>query len=179
MLKHMFKLGAVALLLGAGGVAQAQVNVPVPDQSQTTTLIAQVGEQVRINVPASVTFVVNNVAAATGATAAVTLDNIVLSSATRQVCLLVQADAASFTPPVALAPTWAAGDVSYAAGGWANGVGSAAALTTAFQQVVMGNANASSVSNPALAFTLAPNTNVNRSGAHTLTIRWRVEAVGL
>ncbi len=179
MLKHMYKLGAIALLVGAGGIANAQTVVPVPDQSQTTTLIAQVGEQVRINVPATVTFVVANVANPTNATAAITLDNIVLSSATRQLNLLVRAEAAAFTPPVVGDPSWVAGDVSWAAGGWTNGAGAGGTLSTTFASVVLGTGNATSVSNPGMAMTLAANTAVNRSGSHTMVIRWRVEGVGL
>ena len=179
MLKNVYRLGAAALLVGFAGAANAQVNVPVPDQSQTTTLVAQVAEQVRITVPATVTFNVSNIAAATNTTASVTLDNIVLSSATRQLRLLLAADAPAFTPPNVGDTTWAAGAVSWGAGTWTNGVGAAGTLATTFNSVMLGAPAATSISNASMPFTLAANTGVSRSGAHTLVVRWRVEGVGL
>jgi hypothetical protein len=120
------------------------------------------------------------VANPTNATAAITLDNIVLSSATRQLNLLVRAEAAAFTPPAVGDPTWVAGDVSWAGGGWVNGVGAPGSLSSAaFSSVVLGNGGVASITNAAMTMTLAANTNVTRSGNHTMLIRWRVEGVGL
>ena len=120
----------------------------------------------------------SNVAFATNATAAVTVDQIVLSSAARRVQLSVQANAVSFTPPIVGATTWNAADVSWNAAVWANGAGAAGTLSNlAFNPVVLSAADPGSVSTAALQFTLAANAAVRRSGSHTLVMTWRVEAL--
>src|SRR5688572_25090588 len=97
----------------SAGVAGAQTTVTLPDTSQTTLLTATVSEQARIVVPASVSFTVGNIANSTAASAAtVTIDRIVMASATRQLRISVQAAAGSFTPPSVGATTWAASDVT-------------------------------------------------------------------
>ena len=178
-MKRMFLRGAVGafLTLGAASMASAQVLVQLPDSSQTTTLTANVSSQATVTTPANVTFNVTNVAANTNATAAaLTVTNIVLPLATDQLKVSVKANAASFTPPVALATTWAAADVTWAAGTWTNATGSSGTLTDAsFTTVATCAADASGCNTTNLPFTLAANASVRRSGNHTLVITWKFE----
>src|SRR5262245_22597737 len=89
------------LALSISAAASAQTTVSLPDTSQTTTLSANVSEQVRVTVPSAVTFTVTNIGVSTAATAAsVTADQIVTSTASKQLKVSLQANAASFTPPV-------------------------------------------------------------------------------
>jgi hypothetical protein len=76
---------ALGGLLTSAGIAQAPVTVTLYDTSQTTSLTANVSKQARVIVPASVTFLVANVSSGTAAPAAsVTIDNIVLATATKR-----------------------------------------------------------------------------------------------
>ncbi|MBW3623184.1 MAG: hypothetical protein KY468_07205, partial [Armatimonadetes bacterium] len=154
--------------------------VTLPDSSQTTTLTASVSEQADISVPSGISFNVLNVANSTAAAAAsVTINNIVLSSATKQLKLSVKADAASFTPPVAGAATWGAGDVTWNAAAWTNGTAATGTLSNAaFNTVATSTGGASAMSTTGLVFTLAGKNTVNRSGNHTLNITWKVESIG-
>lgn len=169
----------VGLTLGMAGVANAQVTVGLPDTSQTTLMTAIVAEQARVVVPASITFNVANVGAATpAAAAAVTVDNIVLSSAAKQLKVSLQAQAASFNPPVAGAVTWAASDVTWNAATWSNGSGVTGTLDAATaREVVTCNAGASTCSTTGLVFTLGAKPTVAVSGNHTLTVTWRFESM--
>lgn len=163
------------------GLASAQTTVTVPDSSQTTTMTANVSEQAQVTVPAGVTFNVTNVAANTAASAAsVTVDTIVLATATKQLKISLQAGAASFTPSVALATTWAAGDVSWNAATYsASGVGATGTLSnTAYNAIATCGADAASCSTTNLVFTLASKATVKRSGNHTLVMTWKFESIG-
>jgi hypothetical protein len=158
--------------------AFAQSTVTLPDTSQSSTLTASVSEQCRITVPSTITFNVTDISANTNATASVTITNIVLSAATKSLKLSLQAGAASFTPPVGGATTWAAGDVTWAAGTWTNGTGQAGTLSnSAYVEVATSDADAASMSNASLTFTLAAKTSVKRSGSHTLSVTWKVESL--
>ena len=171
--------GSVAALLLAAPLASAQTTVSLPDTSQTTILTATVAEQARVSFPSTASFSVNDVASTTASTAAsITLTNIVLSSATRQLRVSLQADAASFTPPVAGAVTWAASDVTWNASTWSSGAGSTGTLSSASANVVATcSADAAACSTSGLVFTLGANTNVKRSGNHVLVVRWKLESV--
>ena len=171
---------AVGLMACGAATAQAQTLVTLPDTSQATTLTANVSEQARVTVPSTVTFNVTNVGASTAAGAAsVTVNNIVLATATKQLRVSVQAAAAAFTPPVGGATTWAAADVSWNAATWTNATGAAGTLSNvSFQQVSTCDANASACSTTGLVFTLAANTGVQRSGSHTLSVAWKFESIG-
>ncbi len=69
----------------------------LPDTSQTTTLDANVSEQVHVAVPATVSFAVNDVTSSTAASAAtVSATSIVLASATKQLQISIEANAPSF-----------------------------------------------------------------------------------
>ena len=162
------------------GVASAQSAVALPNSSQTTTLTAEVSEQAQVTVPAGVTFNVTNVAAITTASAAsVAVDSIVLATATKQLKISLQANAAAFTPSVALATTWSAGDVTWAAATFSNGTGASGTLSSiAFSEVSTCAADAASCSTTDLVFTLAANSNVKRSGNHTLAMTWKFESIG-
>ena len=117
-------LAIPALTLGAAlfaGSAQAQTTVTLADTSQTTTLTATVAEQARVTFPSGVSFTVNNIAASTNsANASVNISNVVLATATKQLRVSLQSEAAAFTPPVSGAVTWSAGDVSWGAASWTN-----------------------------------------------------------
>ena len=65
MFRNISKLAIVALLIGMASAASAQTTVPLPDQTQSSTLTATLGEQCRINVPSVVSFAVTNTLLAT------------------------------------------------------------------------------------------------------------------
>jgi len=175
-------IGSAALFVLAlrPTAAQAQTTVLLPDTSQTTVLTATVSEQARVTVPASVAFAVGDLSSSTAASAAtISIDRIVLTTATKQLKISVQAGAASFTPPVAGSITWAAGDVSWNAATWTRATGAAGTLSSsAFTQVATCNADAADCSTTSLVFTLGAKTTVQRAGNHTLTVTWKVESIG-
>lgn len=173
--------GLVAGLLAiAASTASAQTTVTLPDTSQSTTMTASVSEQATVTVPAGVTFNVGDVTSSTAATAAsVTVENIVLATATKQLKVSIQANAASFTPPVALAATWAASDVTWNAAAWTNATGAAGTLSdAAYNEVATCAADSATCSTTGLVFTLGANTSVKRSGDHTLALTWKFESIG-
>ena len=162
------------------GVAKAQTTVTLPDTSQSTALTATVSEQAQVTVPAGVTFTVTDVSGSTAASAAsVTIDNIVLATATKQLKVSLQAAAADFTPPVALATTWVAGDVSWNAATWTSAAGASGTLSAAaYNEVATCTADSASCSTTGLTFTLGAKTTVQRSGNHTLNVTWKFESIG-
>jgi hypothetical protein len=171
----------VAFAVMTAGIASAQTTVTLPDSSQSTTLTANVSEQAQVTVPAGVTFNVTNVGASTAASAAsVTVDQIVLATATKQLKISLQANAASFTPSVALAATWTAADVSWNAATYSNsGVGAIGTLSnSAYNEVATCGADAAACGTTDLVFTLAAKTSVKRSGNHTLSMTWKFESIG-
>ena len=168
------------LIVGGPAAAQAQTTVALPDTSQTTLLTATVSEQARVVVPASVSFAVTNVGNGTAAsTVGVTVDRIVLATATKQLRVSVQAAAASFTPPVVGATTWSAGDVSWNAATWTRATGITGVLSaSSFTEIATCDPNAADCSTTTLVFTLGPKSTVQRSGNHTLVVTWKVESIG-
>ena len=168
------------LVAVTAGVAGAQTTVTLPDTSQTTLLTATVSEQARIVVPASVAFNVSNIANSTAASAAtVTIDRIVLSSATKQLRISVQAAAASFTPPAVGATTWSASDVTWNAASWTRATGVSGVLSAvSFTQVATCDAGVADCSTTDLSFTLGAKPTVTRSGSHTLVVTWKFESIG-
>lgn len=168
-----------AFVLGVAASASAQTTVGLPNQSQQTVLTANVSEQARVTVPAGITFDVTSVAASTPASAAsIAIDNIVLSTGTKQLQVSVQANAATFTSPGS-STTWSAGDVTWNAPSWSNAAGSGGTLSnSAFNNVAQCSQGVSSCSTSGLVFTLAPNTGVTRSGSHTLVVSWKFESIG-
>ena len=168
------------LVTASAGIAQAQTTVTLPDTSQTTTFTANVSEQARVTVPATITFAITDVSASKAASAAsVTIDNIVLATATKQLKLSIQASAANFTPPIVGATTWAAADITWNAATWTNATGSSGTLSSAaYTAVTTCTANAATCSTTGLIFTIAAKPTVTRSGNHTLTATWKVESIG-
>jgi hypothetical protein len=168
------------LVLSVAGVAAAQTTVTLPDTSQTTTLTASVSEQARVTVPAGVTFNVTDVASSTAASAAsVTVDNIVLATATKQLKISLEAAASSFTPPVALATTWSASNVTWNAATWTAATGASGTLSSStFNTVATCDADAAACSTTGLVFSLGAKSTVQRSGNHTLTVTWKFESIG-
>jgi hypothetical protein len=175
-------LATIGLLVAGTALASAQTDITTHANELTgTTLTANVYEQCDITVPTGVTFNVGDISDPTiAANASVTVTNIVLATATKQLKISVEAAAASFTPSVALAATWAAGDVSWDNGtSWTNATGAAGTLSsTSYGAVATGAADAAGFSTTTLKFTLAPNTSVKRSGNHTLALTWKVESIG-
>ena len=171
---------AITFVLAFASVGYAQTSVTLADTSQTTTLTANVSEQARVTVPAGVSFNVNNVAASTAASAAtVTVSSIVLATATKQFKVSLQANAASFTPPVGGALTWAASDVTWNAAAWTNATGSLGTLSNAaYNTVATCAADAADCSTGALVFTLGAKSAVKRAGSHTLVVTWKFESIG-
>lgn len=162
------------------GVMSGQTVVTLPDSSQSTTMTASVSEQADVSVPATISFPVTDIASSTSASAAsVSASNIALDSATKQLKISVQADAAAFTPPVGGATTWAAADVTWNAATWTSATGASGTMSAgAFGEVATCTADTASCSTSGLVFTLAPNTSVKRSGDHTLSVTWKFESIG-
>ena len=176
---HM-RLLAGGLVLAVASSAEAQSTVTLPDTSLTTTLTANVSEQATVTVPSGVSFNVTNVNASTTASdASITVTNIVLATATKQLRLSLQANAASFSPPVGGATTWAASAVTWNAAAWTNAAGSGGTMSSSsYNAVATCTADAASCSTTGLTLTLAANSAVKRSGNHTLTVTWKIEATG-
>lgn len=171
----------LAFAVTTAALASAQTTITMPDSSQTTTLTANVSEQAQVTVPTGVTFNVTDVNADTAATgASVTVDSIVLATATKQLKISLQAGAASFTPSVVGATTWSAADVTWAAATFSNsGVGASGTLSnSAYTEVATCAADAASCSTTDLVFSLAAKNTVKRSGNHTLSMTWKFESIG-
>ncbi len=168
----------------AAGVLALAVCVPsfaaqttIPNSSNTTAVTANVAEQCTINLPATATFTVNDVTAATTTTVNVDLSNIILTDG-HSLHLSLEAANASFTPPSGGSVTWDASDISWGVNSWTNGTGQAGSLSNAsFIPVVFSSNNASELANATLQLTLAAKPTVNRAGAHTLSVTWKVESV--
>jgi hypothetical protein len=177
ILNSMAILGISTLL---AGTALAQTTVTLPDSGQQTTLTAAVSEQATVAVPAGITFAVDDISVSTVAeSAGVTITNIALATATKQLKVSIQADASAFTPPVAEATTWNAADVTWNAATWSNATGASGTLSNAStNEVATCSADAAGCSTTGLVFTLAPNASVKRAGDHTLSITWTFESVG-
>lgn len=171
---------AAGFVLAGPALLFAQTTVTLPDTSQTTPMSANVSEQARVTVPSAITFNVTNIGASTAASAAsVTIDQIVLATATKQLKLSLQANASSFTPPVALATTWSAADVTWNAPTWTSATGASGTLSSsAYTAVATCTADAASCSTTGLVFTLAAKSSVQRSGTHSLVVTWKFESIG-
>ena len=159
----------------------AQVAVTLPDTSQTTTLNAVVAEQAKVQVPAAVSFTVNDIAAITySANQSVTITNIALATSTKQFQISLEANAANFTPPVALAATWAASAISWDSDDvWTNASQSTGTLSSsAYTTVATCTANSAGCSTTGMVFNLAANTSVLRSGTHSLVVTWKFASIG-
>lgn len=179
-MRKCLRVSVIAMgVLAMSSVSYAQQSVTLPDTSQTTTLTATVSEQARVTVPAGITFNVTNVSASTAATAAsVAIDSIVLATATKQLKVSLQANAASFTPPVVGATTWAAGDVTWNAATWTNATGAAGTLSnSAYTEIATCTANVAACSTTGLVFTLGAKSTVQRAGDHTLVVTWKFESM--
>lgn len=173
-------IAAAAFVAAHATTAGAQTSVTLPNSAQTTTLTATVSEQARVTVPSGVSFAVSNVTTSTAASAAsVTVESIVLATATKQLKVSLQANAASFSPPVTAAATWTASDVSWNAPSWTNATGAAGTLSnSAYTDLATCGADAATCSTTGLVFTLAANSSVKRSGNHTLVVTWKFESIG-
>ena len=169
-----------AIVLALSSIASAQTPVTLPDTSQSTTLTANVSEQARVAVPAGITFNVLDVTASTAASgASLSAQNIVLSTATKQLKVSVQASASAFTPPSVGATTWSASDVTWGAGSWTNATGSGGTLSnSAYNTVATCAAGVSACSTTGLVFTLGSKPTVTHSGNHTLVVTWKFESIG-
>jgi len=170
------------LLMGLmGRAAWATTKVDLPDQSQTTTIVVTVGEQCKISVPGTVTFTVNDISAATAASAAsIAIDHIVLATATKQLRLSIKANAAAFTPSGG-GTSWAASDVSWGVATWTTGTGASGNLNNdaaTYSTVATSTTNPLTCSTSNLVFTLAPKATFTLSGTHSLVTTWKVESIG-
>ena len=173
----------VALTAISATVASAQTTVELPNSTQTTTLYANVSEQARVTMPTSVTFNVINTSAATAASVAspVTITNIALANAAKQLQVsLAATSSTSFTPSVVGGTTWASSDVSWTDVAFSNsgdGTSGALAGVGAYQKVQTCAANVTECSTADLPFTLAAKPAVNYAGNHTLVMTWKFESI--
>ncbi len=172
------KLLLTVLALGLAPTLRAQSTVNLPDETQSTTLSADVAEQARIQVPSTIHFDVTNIGSTTQAPAAsVAIDRIVLASAANQLAVSIRANAAAFTAPAVGGSTWSAEDVSWNAASWVRGTGSSGVLSnTVYQPVAVCDADVADCSTTQLAFSLAAKDTVRRSGSHTLNMTWKLES---
>ena len=165
------------LVLGLSAAAGATV-VTLPDETQSTTFTATVSEQADVTVPATVTFLVNDVTTTTDGTGEVSATSIVLTNG-NALKISLKGDAAGFTPPAVGGTTWDVGNVSWAAGTWINGTGDAGTLNNlTYTAVASTSANAVSTSST-VTFTLAAKAAANpaiKAGNHTLTATWKFES---
>lgn len=173
---------AFCLVLFASA-ASAQVEVSLPDYSQSTTasiVIGDEGEQAQLSLPSGVSFYVTRIGDSTASSAvSIAATGISLASSTAQLKVSLKANAAAFSPPALGATTWAPADVSWNAASWSSAIGTAGALSSdSFVQVATCSENVTACSTSSLVFTLAPKTSVKRSGNHTLTVIWKIESIG-
>jgi hypothetical protein len=173
-------LVATLFALAVTARAASAAGVTLPDTSQNTDVTASVSEQCQITVPNSITFNVTDITSPTAASAAsVSISNIVLATATKQLKLSLEANAASFTPSVSGATTWSAGDLTWNAASWTNATGAAGTLSnSSYTEVATADADVASASTTGLTFTLAAKSSIKRSGNHTLAMTWKVESIG-
>jgi hypothetical protein len=179
LLLRKLVVGAAMLLWPVTAVL-AQTTVILPDSTQTTPVSAYVPEQLRVTVPAGVSFNVTNIGTATAANVVtVAIDQIIVTTATKQIRLALRAVTASFTPPESGAATWTASDVSWNAASWTAATGAGGTLSSAvFTPVATCAAGATACSTTTLMFSLAANPAVQRSGTHRLVVTWKLESIG-
>ncbi|HYU35265.1 MAG TPA: hypothetical protein VEW48_24190 [Thermoanaerobaculia bacterium] len=182
MFRKIF-LGMAVMALVAGGVfAQTLVDLSAgPDTSQETDFTADVHEQARVLVPATVNFEVADVAADTDADAAASVDITQIAlAAGNQLKVSIASPAAFSTPAAESTATWAASSVSWAST-WTNGTNNDGALTTdsSYTEVATCDEDptGAACSTDDLLFTLASDTDVIRAGNHTLTITWKFQSI--
>jgi hypothetical protein len=133
-------------------------------------------ESVNITLPTAITFIASTTGAVTGTPSptTITFDSAVLSPG-RALRISVIADSASFTGPDG--PSFPSSKVSWtvsnASGGSATaGTLSASSYTQIFQSDVLTLSGGFDVD-----WTLASVAGVQRGGSHTVTLRWKLEAV--
>jgi hypothetical protein len=125
--------------------------------------------------------VVNTAAVLTGSTSlqSITITNIVMATATKQLKVSLQAAAASFTPPNAGDITYSASDVTWSQAIWSPGTGVAGTLSSAaYNEVVTCAAGPATCSTTNLVFFVAAKPTIKRAGAHTLLVTWKFESIG-
>jgi hypothetical protein len=170
----------VAVVVCIPALASGQTNISLAG-SATSTLTAAVAEQADVSLPGALTIDVNDVnAQAARPNQVVSISNIVLASATKQLRLLVRANASSFTAPAGATTTWDASAVSWTTTqSWTNGAAAAGTLSaSAFNTVATCDPGVTSCSTTRLKFTLAPNSDIRRSGTYTLAMTWKIESIG-
>ena len=173
-------LAGMVVIAGSAGVSHAQTNIVLPDITKTTTLTAVVAEQADLSLPAAVTIDVPDVNAQSARpNQVVTISNIVLASATKQLRLSIRANAATFTKPPSSSVTWNASQLSWTSTqAWSNAVYSEGTLSdSAFNVVATCDAGVSSCSTTRLKFMLEPNPSIRRSGSYTIGITWKIESI--
>ena len=141
-----------------------------------TAAAAQV-QSARVTVPAGVMLNVSNVAAQTATLAPVTVsyDNLVVLLG-RRFRISVKADAATFTRPTPTGGTIPATNVSWTTSSAVNGTGSSGGLNSASYVTVFESTSGTTTGSVAMSWRLAAPGGGIRSGNHTLTVRYRLEA---
>jgi hypothetical protein len=146
-----------------------------------TSAVAFAQEQVTIALPVSVNFSVFDVtSAATGTPSPTTISYSSLTlTAGHSLVISVSAAATAFAPPGGTGVQIPADKVSWHATGAANGTGSdgtvsASSFVQVFQSVACCALNSGSVN---LEWHLAAPGGGVRAGAHTLTLRWKLESI--
>lgn len=148
--------------------------VALPNESQQTLIYASVMEQANLSVPDQIGFDVCDVTVDTvGSGLTVSATAVVLDSG-NALRIELKADAVDFTPPSGASVTWAASDVSWAAGVWTGGTGSSGTLANGvYHTVAESSVNASELSCADMSFTLVQKPAVNIAGEYTLTATWK------
>ena len=163
----------LACALLAISTAALAVGVVLDNESQQTTLTASVAAQAQVTVPDEISFDATNVTIDTQATGlTISATSIVLDDGDA-LRIELKADAASFDKPEGATATWAASDISWDAPVWVGGTGAAGTLSSAaYTKIADSNANASTLSNSTVTWTLADKA-IDRAGAYTLTTTWK------
>lgn len=169
------------LALGIASAALAQTTVYLPEEGQSSTASAAVTEQARVTVPASILFDVVDISEPTQSTpVSVTVDHIVLASASRMLQISIRADSNGFQAPAGGTPTWSASDITWGQSSWMNGEGYAGTMSdSAYNPVALCDPSVTECSTSDLVFLLAPNENVQRAGGHALSVTWKFEGMTL
>jgi hypothetical protein len=143
-----------------------------------TAAVATAQETVTVTTPSSVGFFVTNISMSTiGSPNPATLSYIAAVITPGHVLKFsVKADAAAFTPPTP-GGSIAASDVSWTTSGASGGSGSPGTLSDTTWGEVFRSTTLPVSGGVDLTFTLGPPAAGIHSGAHTLTMRWKIESI--
>ena len=135
-------------------------------------------QNVTVTIPGAEAFIVQNTSVSAAGTTSMTITWSTNGNFQgNHLRISVRADAANFTPPNSGRSPIAATKASWTATGATNGTGSNGTVSSTAYTAVYNSANGKKSGSVTLNWTLAAVGSNLRSGAHHLTLRWRLEAV--